>query len=93
MSDIVVLCDSIINQSLCLLRNTVLNFIIIFKFVGCESCDCDQVGSLNYTCELETGVCTCKQGVTGRRCDTCQKYYFGFSPTGCQGMSIVWLIN
>ncbi|XP_041371142.1 laminin subunit gamma-1-like [Gigantopelta aegis] len=51
---------------------------------GCDSCDCDRVGSLNYTCELETGLCTCKQGVTGRRCDTCQKYYFGFSPTGCQ---------
>lgn len=52
---------------------------------GCERCDCDRIGSTNYTCEQRGGQCQCKTGVTGRRCDTCQRYFFGFSPSGCQG--------
>nr|KAG5699979.1 hypothetical protein BaRGS_001798 [Batillaria attramentaria] len=51
---------------------------------GCEPCDCDRVGSTNYTCEQRGGQCQCKTGVTGRRCDTCERFYYGFSQTGCQ---------
>lgn len=51
---------------------------------GCERCDCDRIGSTNYTCEQRGGQCQCKPGVTGRRCDTCQRHFYGFSQTGCQ---------
>ena len=37
--------------------------------VGCESCDCDPIGSLSGECDIEFGQCECKAGVTGRRCD------------------------
>lgn len=51
---------------------------------GCEPCNCDRVGSTNYTCEPSGGQCQCKTGVTGRRCDACQRFFFGFSQSGCQ---------
>ncbi|KAI6173803.1 hypothetical protein M3Y98_01121600 [Aphelenchoides besseyi] len=51
---------------------------------GCESCDCDPLGSLNTTCEVVTGQCTCKPGVTGRKCDQCALDHFGFSTEGCE---------
>ena len=63
---------------------------------GCEPCDCDRVGSTNYTCVERGGQCQCKPGVTGRRCDTCQRFFFGFSQTGCQGESCVtclWMLT
>lgn len=39
---------------------------------GCESCNCDSVGSYNRSCDLTTGQCLCKPGVGGRRCESCQ---------------------
>lgn len=32
---------------------------------GCESCNCDPIGSFNTSCERFTGQCYCKPGVTG----------------------------
>lgn len=32
---------------------------------GCESCNCDAIGSFNSSCERFTGQCYCKPGVTG----------------------------
>lgn len=32
---------------------------------GCRSCDCNSVGSYNHTCDLYTGQCHCRPGVTG----------------------------
>lgn len=32
---------------------------------GCESCNCDPIGSFNSSCERFTGQCYCKPGVTG----------------------------
>ncbi|XP_061708055.1 laminin subunit alpha-2-like [Cydia pomonella] len=37
---------------------------------GCVPCDCG-VGALSVACDAKTGQCACKQGFTGRRCDTC----------------------
>lgn len=44
---------------------------------GCESCDCDPVGSLQEQCNEFDGQCECRQGFGGRRCDQCRTNYFG----------------
>lgn len=51
---------------------------------GCESCNCDPIGSYNSTCDTFTGQCRCKPGVTGKKCDQCQEYQYGFSVDGCK---------
>ncbi|MEE6464431.1 hypothetical protein FKM82_006256 [Ascaphus truei] len=38
----------------------------------CQKCDCNPSGSLNNHCDRLTGQCICKQGTTGRLCDTCE---------------------
>ncbi len=38
----------------------------------CSSCGCDPAGSVEGTlCDPVTGVCSCKQYVTGTLCDSC----------------------
>ncbi|XP_072008302.1 laminin subunit alpha-1 [Engystomops pustulosus] len=39
---------------------------------SCQLCDCNPAGSLNNDCDRITGQCSCKPGVTGRLCDTCE---------------------
>ena len=51
---------------------------------GCMSCGCHPIGSVDSTCDPLTGVCTCKPGVTGDKCDRCADGFFNFSPDGCQ---------
>lgn len=51
---------------------------------GCDSCNCDPIGSYNQTCNLYTGQCYCRPGVTGLRCDHCQVRKYGFSLEGCK---------
>ncbi|ENN75571.1 hypothetical protein YQE_07914, partial [Dendroctonus ponderosae] len=50
---------------------------------GCQSCNCDPVGSYNQTCDLSSGQCYCRPGVTGPRCDHCEARKYGFSSDGC----------
>ncbi|CAB4034077.1 Hypothetical predicted protein, partial [Paramuricea clavata] len=52
--------------------------------LGCESCNCDQSGAYNDSCELHSGQCVCKPGVGGRRCDQCLPDHYQFSPDGCK---------
>lgn len=51
---------------------------------GCQSCNCDPVGSLNRTCNVHSGQCHCRPGVIGLRCDACAMNNFGFSYDGCK---------
>ncbi|KAJ8045141.1 Usherin [Holothuria leucospilota] len=53
----------------------------------CDPCDCDPRGSLNITCDDNTGQCECKELVTGRRCDTCQTGSSNLQETNPQGCS------
>lgn len=41
------------------------------------------MGSLNGSCDILTGQCPCKPGVTGRTCDQCQLDHYGYSDDGC----------
>uniref|UniRef100_A0A8C2YYJ8 Netrin G2 n=1 Tax=Cyclopterus lumpus TaxID=8103 RepID=A0A8C2YYJ8_CYCLU len=40
----------------------------------CVDCDCDMEGSASPHCS-DSGLCQCKGGATGRRCDTCLPGY------------------
>nr|CAG4638917.1 EOG090X005Q [Daphnia magna] len=51
---------------------------------GCQTCNCDPVGSLNRTCNVRSGQCFCRPGVVGLRCDSCAPNQFGFSYNGCK---------
>ncbi|KAH9498965.1 Laminin subunit gamma-1 [Bulinus truncatus] len=83
-------CDQKTGQCLCL-PNVVgqqcerceIGYWDIARGEGCSPCQCDVVGSLNYTCEEISGYCQCKPGVSGRMCDQCDRNYYGFSYAGC----------
>lgn len=51
---------------------------------GCESCNCDPIGSFNASCDIFTGECFCKPGVVGKKCDKCAAAHYGFSDEGCR---------
>lgn len=41
----------------------------------CRPCDCHPVGSSGRTCNITSGQCQCKPGVTGLTCNRCAKGY------------------
>ncbi|NXS60382.1 LAMB3 protein, partial [Brachypteracias leptosomus] len=51
--------------------------------VGCTECDCDFQGTEDVGCDKTTGRCLCRPGVTGSRCDQCQRGHCSSYP-GCQ---------
>ncbi|XP_022314761.2 laminin subunit alpha-like [Crassostrea virginica] len=56
--------------------------------LGCEECSCYSPGTVSglNMCHAQTGQCTCKLDVVGRRCDTCASGFYGLSeanPFGC----------
>ncbi|NWU97041.1 LAMB3 protein, partial [Upupa epops] len=40
---------------------------------GCTECDCDFQGTEAVGCDKATGRCLCRPGITGSRCDQCQR--------------------
>jgi len=38
---------------------------------SCPACNCDPVGSVRDDCEQMTGLCSCKTGITGMKCNQC----------------------
>ena len=48
-------------------------FLICFP-----ACRCNKQGSTKLTCDEETGRCSCKTGVRGRKCDECPSGFYGF---------------
>lgn len=55
-------------------------FISIFI---CAACNCDAVGSDSFSCDQETGNCTCKVMYASARCDQCQDGYFDYPNCQC----------
>ncbi|PIK46886.1 putative laminin subunit alpha-2-like [Apostichopus japonicus] len=51
---------------------------------GCQSCDCNPTGSADEICDVITGHCHCKEGISGSKCDQCEIGYWNFSAAGCQ---------
>ncbi|XP_026777854.3 laminin subunit gamma-3 [Pangasianodon hypophthalmus] len=52
--------------------------------LGCDSCNCNPIGSPSLACHPITGQCTCRTGIKGKMCDACQMGFFGFSSRGCR---------
>ncbi|XP_068147300.1 protocadherin-like wing polarity protein stan isoform X2 [Drosophila tropicalis] len=51
---------------------------------ACLSCDCYSIGSFNSACNRLTGQCECREGVIGRRCDSCSNPYAEVTLNGCE---------
>ncbi|KAL8198390.1 UNVERIFIED_CONTAM: hypothetical protein K2H54_008605, partial [Gekko kuhli] len=45
--------------------------IVTDRRSGCTPCRCDPVGSVRDDCEQMTGLCSCKTGITGMKCNQC----------------------
>ena len=48
-----------------------------------QACDCNSEGSLDSQCDLHTGVCECKSGVGGDKCESCLPQFYNFTSDGC----------
>jgi len=57
-------------------------------------CDCDELGSTSIDCN-RNGQCSCKQGYSGLKCDTCAEDYYGFPDCkpGCNPLGSKSLIK
>uniref|UniRef100_A0A668A9S5 Agrin n=1 Tax=Myripristis murdjan TaxID=586833 RepID=A0A668A9S5_9TELE len=45
--------------------------IVTENMSGCTPCNCDAVGSVRDDCEQMSGLCSCKTGVKGMKCNVC----------------------
>ena len=43
---------------------------------GCKPCNCDPGGSVLSQCDIKTGQCVCRRGVTGMRCEQPEANYY-----------------
>lgn len=51
---------------------------------GCVSCNCNPMGTLTgSSCNVVSGQCQCKAGVTGLKCDQCLPGFYNLSSSGC----------
>ncbi|XP_074646812.1 laminin subunit beta-1-like [Tubulanus polymorphus] len=48
--------------------------------VGCRPCECNREGSQTLQCDRHTGQCLCHSGVTGLKCDRCDRGTTGSLP-------------
>ncbi|KAM6108146.1 laminin subunit beta-3 [Pterocles gutturalis] len=48
---------------------------------GCTECNCDFQGTEEVGCDKTTGQCLCRPGVTGPRCDQCQRGHCSTYPS------------
>ena len=63
---------------------------MLIRFINCfltltlilylAACDCHEQGSATAQCDRETGHCVCEPGVTGPKCDRCDRGTTGELP-------------
>lgn len=53
------------------------------KDSACLACECYAIGSYGKSCS-STGQCECREGVIGRRCDSCSNPYAEVTLNGCE---------
>ena len=53
---------------------------------GCRECGCDPLGSEDLQCDRYSGLCRCKAGRGGAKCDQCSNLHYGdpTKPNGCK---------
>lgn len=44
------------------------------------ACDCDYYGTAHSQCDRETGQCSCNVGISGYKCDKCDRGFEGHAP-------------
>ena len=74
-----------------------LHSLCIIQFIthylgwkGCKECTCNSQGTVQgSSCDLRTGECECKPGVTGAQCDQCLPEHYGFGHQGIELYNIV----
>ncbi|NXJ11488.1 LAMB3 protein, partial [Odontophorus gujanensis] len=49
--------------------------------IGCTECNCDFRGTEDVGCDKSTGHCLCRPGITGPRCDQCQRDHCSTYPS------------
>ncbi|CAL1527735.1 unnamed protein product, partial [Lymnaea stagnalis] len=54
------------------------------NITGCQHCGCVEAGSLNVTCNNDTGQCPCKPNTSGMQCNACNDGYYGLPLNPCQ---------
>ena len=68
---------------------------MIFKqnrwLLSCLACNCDPDGSFSFHC-TSTGICDCKTGFTGEKCDSCKSDYYRSGAT-CKGSAFSFMIH
>uniref|UniRef100_A0A8C6SCS1 Laminin, gamma 1 n=1 Tax=Neogobius melanostomus TaxID=47308 RepID=A0A8C6SCS1_9GOBI len=52
----------------------------------CLPCGCNSIGSESPQCD-DRGMCSCKPGVTGEKCDRCQPGFHSLTEAGCRPCS------
>uniref|UniRef100_A0A8C2D474 Laminin, gamma 3 n=1 Tax=Cyprinus carpio TaxID=7962 RepID=A0A8C2D474_CYPCA len=59
------------------------NFFRSLPQQTCQNCNCNAVGSVSLQCNAE-GVCMCRPGVSGVKCDICKSGFHSLGPSGCR---------
>lgn len=52
----------------------------IYKSIFQLACDCDDYGTAKEQCDRETGQCSCIVGISGFKCDQCDRGFEGQAP-------------
>ena len=58
-------------------------YIVYKTLLNPQSCDCNPQGSMSLQCNANTGICQCREGVHGDKCELCEDEFYGLDIVGC----------